>query len=265
MHASVHCSHARRFWEAAERFFGIGIPRLHPLSWSRDLLDQRLYKKEVAAIMITVMWAVWHSRNNYTHDEMVYQLVKSMVIIEEIVWALEILERKKTQATVPPRWLPPEAGWIKINTNGATDMGLIRGGAGFIARDHHGALVRAGGSRYDGVTDPLSIELLACRDAILMAQDMAIQQVVLETDCQEIQQLWDAPQRSTCFHLIMEMKEMSTLFQGFRLRFSGRQTNMAAHRVARHSLNLSVFIHVYDTIPGWLTDCLQSDMLAPNE
>ena len=98
-----------------------------------------------------------------------------MVIIEEIIRALEIPERKKTQATAHPRWLPPEAGWIKINTNGATDMGLIHGGAGFIARDHHGALVRAGGSRYDGVTDSLSIELLACRDAIQMARDMGLQ------------------------------------------------------------------------------------------
>ena len=118
---------------------------------------------------------------------------------------------------------------------------------------------------YDGVTDPLSIELLACRDAIIMAQDMGVQHVVMETDCQEIQRLWDAPQRSTCYHLILEMKEMATGFQGFRLRFSGRQTNMAAHRVARHSLNLSVFMHLYDTILEWLTDCLQSDMLAPNE
>lgn len=43
-------------------------------------------------------------------------------------------------------------------------MGLIRGGAGFI-----GAFVRAGGVRYDGVMDPLSIELFASRDAIMMA------------------------------------------------------------------------------------------------
>ena len=76
--------------------------------------------------MITVMWAVWHSRNSYTHGELAYQPVKSMVIIEEIIRALEIPERKKTQPTHIQRWVPPEDGWIKINMDGATDMGLVR-------------------------------------------------------------------------------------------------------------------------------------------
>ena len=108
LHSLMECDHARRFWEAAERFYGIDIPRLHPLSWSQDLLDQRLYKKDVAAIMITVMWVVWHTRNNYTHGELVYQPIKSMVIIEEIIRALEIPERQKSKITARPRWLPPD-------------------------------------------------------------------------------------------------------------------------------------------------------------
>lgn len=125
--------------------------------------------------------------------------------------------------------------------------------------------MRAGCSRYEGVTDPLSIELLACRDALAMAQEMGLQQVEIETDCQEIQRLWEAPQKSTGFHLIREMKEMSTLFQGFKLRFASRLTNSVAHRLARHSLQLSVLMLLYETIPGWLTELVQSDMLAPNE
>ena len=141
----------------------------------------------------------------------------------------------------------------------------MRGGAGFIARDHNGVFVRAGGTRYDGVLDPLFIEVLACRDVINMALDMGVQKVVLETDCQEIQRLWELPQKSSCFHLIMEMKNLSSFFQGFELRFAGRQSNMVAHRLARQSLQLSVSMIMYDTIPRWLADSLQSDMLAANE
>ena len=132
--------------------------------------------------MITVMWAVWHSRNNYTHGEQEYQPSHSMIIIEEIVRALEIPATIKTQAVGPSRWQPPGEGWGKINTDGTTHSVRGRGGAGFVARDHHGSFLRAGGSRFEGVTDPLTLELLACRDALAMAQDMGLQQVEVETD-----------------------------------------------------------------------------------
>ena len=153
----------------------------------------------------------------------------------------------------------------KINTDGAADSEHGKGGAGFVVRDHQGAFVSAGCSRYDGVSDPLTIKLLACRDVLAAAQNSGLQYVEVETDCQQIQNLWEAPQKSSCFHLIREMRDMCNFFQGFKLRYACRRTNSAAHRVARHALKLSVSMLVYDVIPGWLTDCLQSDMLAPNE
>lgn len=38
-HALVSCEHALLFWEEAQNFFAVKIPKLHPLAWTRDLLD----------------------------------------------------------------------------------------------------------------------------------------------------------------------------------------------------------------------------------
>ena len=62
-HSLIQCDHARSFWEAAERNFMIKIPRLHPYTWSEDILDPNHVPKKEASLMITIMWTIWHSRN----------------------------------------------------------------------------------------------------------------------------------------------------------------------------------------------------------
>ena len=69
MHALVHCSHARRFWEEARLLFEINWPRLHPSSWARDILCDLQFTDKERATIITVMWAIWMSHNRRTHDQ----------------------------------------------------------------------------------------------------------------------------------------------------------------------------------------------------
>ena len=37
MHALIHCSHAKGFWEEAQALFEFRLPRLHPNTWQRDI------------------------------------------------------------------------------------------------------------------------------------------------------------------------------------------------------------------------------------
>lgn len=91
-HCLNTCDHARLFWEEAERFFGVKLPKLHPETWTKDMLDVSIVTKDTAAILVTVMWAIWHSRNKYTHGENKFRPRQSMILIAEIVRALEIPE-----------------------------------------------------------------------------------------------------------------------------------------------------------------------------
>ena len=89
-HALTTCDHAMVFWEAAERSFEVKCPKLHPHTWAEDILVPEVVPRRDAEVLITVMWAIWHSRNKYTHEEVKFQPQRSMQIIDDIVRSLEI-------------------------------------------------------------------------------------------------------------------------------------------------------------------------------
>ena len=55
MHALVHCSHAKLFWEQAHALLGVRRPRPHPDTWSRDIICDSQFLVVERAQMISVM------------------------------------------------------------------------------------------------------------------------------------------------------------------------------------------------------------------
>jgi hypothetical protein len=60
-------------------------------------------------------------------------------------------------------------GWMKLNTDGALNLQDGVAGAGIVARDNTGNFVTAECRRYDHISDPSTVEMLACRDAVMLA------------------------------------------------------------------------------------------------
>ena len=90
MHALVHCTHAKMFWEEAYDWLGVRWPRLHPETWARDILEDPQFTDTQRAQMISVMWAIWHSRNRITHDGEKLDPVRTVRRIKEDLSVLEI-------------------------------------------------------------------------------------------------------------------------------------------------------------------------------
>jgi hypothetical protein len=68
MHALVLCEHARKFWDEAQGWMDCVLPRLHPHTWAKDITCDSCFLDSDRAKMITIMWAIWSSRNSWTHD-----------------------------------------------------------------------------------------------------------------------------------------------------------------------------------------------------
>jgi hypothetical protein len=129
------------------------------------------------------MWTIWGSRNSYNHGEVKYQPLKSMGLVDELIKALEIPKPDDNpENAVVLKWLKPEMGWMKINSDGALDLAGGRVGVGVIVRDHMGEFVVAECRKYEHITDPGTTELLACRDALMLAKARGWTHVVVETD-----------------------------------------------------------------------------------
>lgn len=267
-HVLVNCDHAHLFWEEAEDFFEFKLPRLHPETWSRDLLDSSFMARDKAAVAISVMWSIWANQNKYAHDEVQFQPRRSMEIINELIASLYVPVANGGAAPVRARikWQPPDTGWIKINTDGAVRQVQRRAGVGVVAREHSGAFLRGRCIKYEAITDPCIIELLACRDAMAMAIEDGYSNVILETDCQTVCTLWKAEEnRSVGAHVIREMKLFLRHFQGFILQHVGREANGAAHRCAREALMLDENFIIFDVSPAFLIAALQSDVVPSGD
>jgi hypothetical protein len=57
------------------------------------------------------------------------------------------------------------------------------------------------------------------------------------------------------------MKVIVSNFQGFSFRFARREANKAAHVSARAALSISTLDVIYELIPGFLVEPVQSDLL----
>lgn len=119
----------------------------------------------------------------------------------------------------------------------------------------------ASGARYDHVLDPMSVELLACRDAVLFAPDRGLHRVLVETDCQEVKGLCvSSSEKSGGYHILRVMKEIVSSFHGFKLLFVLHEANVAAHNTTKEDLSSKNLVLNFDVILGFLTRFPRSDM-----
>ena len=68
-HALIKCSHAKCFWREASEWLHVKLPELHVITWARDILCDGMFDASDRAKIVSVMWAIWTSRNNITHDK----------------------------------------------------------------------------------------------------------------------------------------------------------------------------------------------------
>jgi hypothetical protein len=84
------CSHAQRFWTEARSSLNIKLPQLHPITWTRDLVCGPQFGDSDRAKIITVMWAIWTSRNNIVHDKNSIDPVHSMKMTRDALSLLDL-------------------------------------------------------------------------------------------------------------------------------------------------------------------------------
>ena len=69
-HVLMDCTVARCFWEHTQGLTGAKLPRLHPHTWARDLIDPKCCSEKTAAIFLCGMWSLWMARNKRRHGEL---------------------------------------------------------------------------------------------------------------------------------------------------------------------------------------------------
>lgn len=82
-----------------------------------------------------------------------------------------------------PRWIPLPAGAMKLNVDAAVSKNVGRASAVAIARDANVLFMGASAVVMTGMTDPETMEVLACREGLALAQDLLMGRIRLASDC----------------------------------------------------------------------------------
>ena len=176
IHLFRECPYAMHIWKK------VGIPTMmeasynfEMLQWlkanclsSHDILSNSMPWKILFAFTV---WNLWKHRNRVVFENSVLNPRLHSTCIKQAVDYFYCI-RKSTYAkrwsSVQVQWTKPEAGWCKLNTDGASLGNPRKAGGGGLIRDHRGEWLK-GFSREIGSTTNVIAEFWALRDGLLLA------------------------------------------------------------------------------------------------
>jgi ribonuclease HI len=132
-----------------------------------------------------------------------------------------------------PRWIPPRSGCAKLNVDAAMAKSMPSGAVGVVCRDETGHFLGASTLTIRGIADPAVMEVLACREALALAQDLHLQRITIASDCLAVLNDMQRPFAGRYSMILEEIKATSGHFDEAVFRHENRASNQEAHRLAR--------------------------------
>ncbi|KAK1699604.1 hypothetical protein QYE76_016301 [Lolium multiflorum] len=131
------------------------------------------------------------------------------------------------------KWLPPEEGMAKLNTDGSF-VSMNEAGEGMVLRDHTGTVICAAMRNLRYCNDATDAELAAIEDGIAWALNWTELGFTVETDCAEAIQLIrdDTPNTSIYAARVQVIREMMRERDVVVVKIS-REANRASHELAK--------------------------------
>ena len=117
--------------------------------------------------VVVTLWAIWHARRKVVHGKLFLSPLCTHKFVEHFVSELELLNTKpkatKSGPSVVPRWRPPPLGKTKINVDTVVSKNSGISSLATVTRDSTGLLMGASLVVLADISDPETLEVLACR------------------------------------------------------------------------------------------------------
>jgi hypothetical protein len=195
-------------------------------AWLAAVFDA-LPHSELTRVVVT-LWALWHARRKVIHEGVYQSPLSTYHFVERFIAELQVITPTKTAArpmeSRGPRWLPPSEGMVKINVDAATSKNLSKAAFAAIVRQADGTFLGASSVVMEGVTDPETLEALACREGLSVAADLLVQNLRVASDCRNAVQSIRGDGMGSYGHIVREIKARAVLFREWILFLrKGRQ------------------------------------------
>ena len=190
--------------------------------------------------LVVAAWAIWHNRNLKVFEldsqwakqgaKQTWDMAISMIY--------DFKEADKFCSLSPAAgdvcWRKPPDGVFKINTDGAAADDGRRSSIGVIIRDCRGQVVAALCRVLSGCFSVDETEVLAIEAGILLAKEMDLNQIIIESDSlSSVQRILSKDCSGGFGHIVNGIISFLDGFMSWRIRHLKRDFNRVAHELAR--------------------------------
>ena len=107
--------------------------------------------------------------------------------IERFITDLELTKPRQQEVKVDrsraTRWIPPPLNFAKMNVDAAKSKSSSSASVAAVARDISGLFLGASTVVFTSVSDPETLDVLACREGMALASDLLILKARVASDC----------------------------------------------------------------------------------
>jgi ribonuclease HI len=215
--------------------------------WIFHLLETTSHS-DFTTILIT-LWEIQTARRKAIHESIFQSPVTIVGFVQK--YELSIVNAKNLRSSsmivwqTAPRWIPPPADSLKINVDGGIAKTQNKGAAAPACRDALGRYMGSSIIVVEGITDPATLEAMACNEALALAADLSLQRLQIASDAAEV--LKNISTGSFCHYstILREIESRQTEFSLVRFIHEGRASNHDAHNLVRSALFLEFGRHVW--------------------
>jgi hypothetical protein len=144
-----------------------------------------------------------------------------------------------------PQWLAPPEGVMKINMDASVSKNLKVASVADVVHDTTGSFLGALTMVLEGILDPETLEVLACREGLALASDLGLQRFRMASDCINAVRSIQEGSLGSCGNMIKEIRFILSTFVEAELVHKGRDANVDADRLTKSSTYSSLGRHVW--------------------
>ncbi|GLU03679.1 hypothetical protein SLE2022_208660 [Rubroshorea leprosula] len=257
LHCLLYCEIARAVWMGSPLGIRVSEFQVEDFAIFFDNISC-IFQKEQLELLCILCWKLWNCRNGTPWTS---RRTSPQHIIEHSITFLGeyrklVLSKGRGAAMVQrrseTRWRPLEAGFIKINVDGAISVQNGAYGMGAVARNHQGEVLAAMACKGQGAVAAEIAEACSLRMALQWAHDLTFRKVFLETDCVSLVTAINNEFLSTNSSLgavLLDCRVLMTSFMHCQVNHIRREGNAVAHELAKRALHAEANEYWIEEVP----------------
>ncbi|KAE8813045.1 hypothetical protein D1007_09808 [Hordeum vulgare] len=237
-----------------------GSAVLQDLLLSKSSIRSHIADVGRGELIATAVWYMWWERRQSTNGEKVFDPPRPAHAISALAKNFYRTKGKKSGVLRHGR-KPPGAGLYKLNVDACFNIDSGTGSSGVVIRDDKGTFMAALCSDIPFADDAVSAEARGLCDGLILANELGLEKLVVESDCIEVvdTMLDSGNSLGPAAAIYEECSFLAHNFSFIQFQFCPREANMAAHILARYAEPTKT-IKWFEEPPGFLVDVLANDV-----